>query len=408
MPDLPDQRVVLDPQHFDPMDSGLARDFWPTLDGLMAHCPVVRSEEHGGFWAVLGYDETWQASHEAELTTEHGTRLTPSPPGTPTLLPMNASGELHRDLRRLIDPCFSPRAVGELAPQITAKARGMLDRIEETGSCEWMGDFAIPFPGRMFFEVALGADPAERDRVAEYAEAIIFYPERVQSALPEFIAWAGDFAAKRRASGTQRGDVVDALLHGKVQGRDLTDDEIARTVVTVVLGSMETTTVALGNMLVRLARQPELITRLRTSPELAPAAVDEILRLETPVPAIGRTATSACPVGDVDIAAGDRVLLYYGAANRDPHVFPEPTQFDLDRGPALRKHVAFGVGPHRCPGAHLARLDLRIVLMEVVDRWEWIRLVDEDVTYRHGISHGPASLEIEFGKRAATTGSSAG
>ncbi|SNQ45331.1 Cytochrome P450 [Frankia canadensis] len=388
-----------DATDFDPMDESLARDFWPTLDGLLGSCPVIHSDVQGGFWAVLGYEEVWKAAHSTHFTTEYGTRLMPSPPGTPALLPMNASGELHRDLRRLIDPCFSPRAVAALAPQIRAKASTLLDRIEPGGGCEWMEEFAIPFPGRMFFEVALGADPDERDRVARYAEAIIFHPEKVRNALADFIAWAGEFAAHRRSSGARRGDVVDALLDGTVQRRALTDDEIARTLVTVVLGSMETTTVALGNMLVRLAREPELVSRLRDTPELVPTAVDELLRLEAPVPAIARTALCDSPAGQTEIPEGDRLLVYYGAANRDPRVFAAPTEFDLDRGAEVRKHVAFGIGPHRCPGAHLARLDLQIVMTEIVTRWDDIRLANPEVTYRHGVSHGPATLRIEFASR---------
>jgi cytochrome P450 len=384
---------------FDPMGAEFADGFWTNLDRLRATCPVVHSQQQDGFWAVLGYDEVWQVAHDTTFTTEHGTRLTPSPAGTPTLLPMNASGELHRDLRRLIDPRFSPRAVAALAPQIRAKANVLLERIEAKGGGEWMEEFAIPFPGRMFFEVALGAEPDERDRVARYAEAIIFYPERVQNALTEFITWAGDFTAKRRSSGIGRGDVVDALLGGTVARRPLTDDEIARTLVTVVLGSMETTTVALGNMMVRLAREPGLVARLRDEPDLVPTAVDEVLRLETPVPAIGRTALSDARAGQAQIPAGDRLLIYYGAANRDPRAFEDPARFDIDRGTAVRKHVAFGVGPHRCPGAHLARLDLQIVLAEIVARWDKVYLVDPDVGYRHGISHGPASLEISLSRR---------
>jgi cytochrome P450 len=211
-----------------------------------------------------------------------------------------------------------------------------------------------------------------------------------------FFAWTKGLLDGRRESGG-REDVLGSLLAGTVQGRELTDPERMMAIMNLVIGGIETTTHVLGNVVHHLAARPDIRERLKRDRRLIPAAVEEFLRYESPADARGRAATCPVQVGPAHIQPKDRVALFYSAANRDPAKYDSPDEIVLDRfaGHAA-PHLSFGAGPHRCPGAHLARLEIAVTIEEVLDRLEDLSLAADGIKYAHGLTRGPLAVPLTF------------
>jgi cytochrome P450 len=211
-----------------------------------------------------------------------------------------------------------------------------------------------------------------------------------------FFSWTQNLLAERRDSGP-RDDVLDSLLTGTVQGRELSDPERMMVIMNLIIGGVETTTHVLGNVLHNLAIRPDIRQRLDEDRSLIPAAVEEFLRYESPADARGRVATCPVTVGAAEIAAKDRVALFYSAANRDPEKYADPDEIVLDRfaGEAY-PHLTFGAGPHRCPGAHLARMEIIVTIQEVLDRLQDLTLDAEEISYVYGLTRGPKAVPLRF------------
>jgi cytochrome P450 len=281
----------------------------------------------------------------------------------------------------------------------------LIDNFIETGSCEFMDEFARPFPSRMFFEMVISAPPEDIDRVAYMASkaSLPNDPEAGECWLG-LSEWIRDFIAERRRR-PQRSDVIDAVIGATVDGRPVTDDEIIGIVQLIILGGLETTASALGLWFHRFCGQPEIPALLRAAPERIPEAIEELLRIDSPFVSIVRTAVRDGKIGDQEIRGGDKVVMYWASANRDAAEFATPDDFRLDR--ERNRHLAFGVGPHRCAGSNLARLNLRIGLEESLRRLHDIRLRDGAGIHFHSTStRSPLTLPITFtpGRRLAASG----
>jgi cytochrome P450 len=177
----------------------------------------------------------------------------------------------------------------------------------------------------------------------------------------------------------------------------------------LIIGGLDTTAGALGHFMIRLCRQPALLAKLRSHPELIPNAVEETLRIDPPAIAVGRTVRHDVDIDGHKLKAGDKVLIYWASANRDEIEFERPELFDLDR--KRNRHIAFGAGPHRCPGSNLARLNLRIAMGELVPRLLDLRLEDDDtpIEYHSALNRLPLHVPIKFtpGQRLQPSWSSA-
>jgi cytochrome P450 len=189
-------------------------------------------------------------------------------------------------------------------------------------------------------------------------------PERMKN-IQEMVTYFGQMATARRAQGAE--DLISALVEAEIEGESLQDWEILGFCILLLIAGNETTTNLLGNMLNLLTDRPDLWKQLREDRSLVEPVIEETLRYESPVQRLFRTATQDVEVGKSKISKGERVTIFYGAANRDPQEFPDPDEFRLDRD--LRNHVAFGMGIHYCLGAPLARAEARISLNAFLDRF---------------------------------------
>jgi cytochrome P450 len=381
--------------HFDPNSDQLAPRLYETLAPMREQCPVAHSDTYEGFWVATRYEDIMKVAQDWEtFSSAHGLTV-PTAPIAVRNLPVEVDPPIQRAYKKLITPFFTPHAVAAYEQRTRELVNRLIDSFIEAGSCEFMDDFARPFPSRSFFEMVIAAPPGDIDRVAYMASksSLPHDPEAGECWLG-LSAWIRDFIEARRRQ-PPRGDVVDAVIGAQVDGRPITPDEIIGTIQLIILGGLETTASALGLWFHRFCAHPEIPARLRAEPRLIPEAIEELLRIDTPFISITRTAVRDGKVGDQAIRDGDKVVLYWASANRDAAEFTAPDEFRLGR--ETNRHFAFGVGPHRCAGSNLARLNLRIGLEESLRRLHDIRLQDgAEIHYHSTTTRSPRALPITF------------
>jgi cytochrome P450 len=330
----------------------------------------------GGFWAVathpevshIGADPVGFCSSRGILTDEIGTTYD----DPPTM--MHTDPPRHTRYRRLVQPGFKPTLVRLMEAGVTTKARALIETIEAGEPVDIVPTLSIPFPLLVICEL-LGVDGSQWPKFFDWSEAVIpGESERTESERAELQAEMWGYlvgvAEERRAEPAE--DLVSVLATvGVEEGSDgdrLSEPEMAMFLIQLLVAGNETTRNLISAGLAALAEHPDQWAALRADPGLIPNAVEELLRWTTPVISFMRTATADTTVRGQGIAAGDPVLLLYASANRDEDVFgPDADRLRVDRHP--NPHVSFGFGPHFCLGAALARLEGRVVLSELLERF---------------------------------------
>jgi cytochrome P450 len=307
---------------------------------------------------------------------------------------------VHTRLRRLVSPVFTPRRIRDLEPRLRAITEHLLDKAEAKGELEVMADLANPLP-MMVIAAILGIPPEEHERFKRWSDTLMAVdmiplgmpvgPE-VREATAAIRAYFAEQIERRR---DKRGDDLISVLVAAHQGEHLSVEELNGFLILLLLAGNETTTNLIGNGLMSLGKYPEQLGRLRREPALMPAAIEEMLRYESPVQAAARVALENTEVGGVPIKAGTTTVVLLGAANRDPAQFPDPDRFDVARRP--NDHVAFGEGIHFCIGAPLARMEASIAIGMALDRFPRLRLAEPDAPFTFKGSYfmrGLASLRM--------------
>ncbi|QFG20317.1 cytochrome P450 [Actinomadura sp. WMMB 499] len=391
--------------HFDHLAPEFAHDFHPTLARARSRCPVARSDRHGGFWVASRYEDVlsiaqdWRTfSSELGITVPHVASS-----ASMKIFPVTIDPPLQRTFKRLVNAHFTPAKIAPWEGPTRALVDRLIDGFVERGEAEFMDDFARPFPGLAFFDLALHAPAADLEEVNEYATkaSLPQAPDRMEC-IRRLAGWIGEFLERRRAEGP-RGDVVDAVLGAEIDGRPITHQEAVGTVQLLVMGGLDTTAGVLGAAMLRFCEHPEIPALLRERPDLIPAAVEELLRLDGSFVCIGRTARHDALIGGRRIREGERILIYWASANRDEAEFADPDAFDLGR--PSNRHIAFGAGPHRCVGSNLARMNLRIALEALVRRLDGVRLrPGAGIGFHSTFNRAPLAVPITFtpGPRAAS------
>lgn len=392
-PEITDEWMA---SHFDHLSPALAADLHPTLTRMREKCPVAHSDQHGGYWIFSRYEDVlsiaqdWRTFSSAQGVSVPGTKM------VVPAIPEHLDPPLHRDFKRLMNAYLTPAVVAGYEKPTRDLVTRLIDGFIERGECDFMTEFARPFPGAAFFELVLHA-PA--DQVAEINDlstrASVPTSPDARACWEAMDRWIVDFVDQRRRQ-SPVGDIVDAILTAEIQGRPITETEILGMITLLILGGLDTTSGALGHFMMRFCAEPEIVAQLRERSELVPAAVEELLRLEGPFIAIARTATCDTEVAGHRIAEGEKVMIYWAAANRDETEFLDADRYDLDR--ASNRHIAFGVGPHRCAGSHVARLNLRVALEEITRRMTDFNLTipEEEVPFHSALNRSPLSLPITF------------
>ena len=295
---------------------------------------------------------------------------------------MHTDPPQHTRYRRLVQPGFKPTLVRLMEAGVTAKARALSDPIRAGVAFDVVQDLSIPFPLQVICEL-LGVDGSQWPRFFDWSEAVIpgesERSEEERAALQlEMWEYLIGVADERRQAPAD--DLVSVLANVGSDpdgaGEELSEAELAMFLIQLLVAGNETTRNLISGGLVALAENPEQWAALRADPSLVPTAVEELLRWTTPVISFMRTATQTATIRGVSVAEGDPVLLVYASANRDEEVFGvDAGELRVDRHP--NPHVSFGFGPHFCLGAALARLEGKVVLTELLERFASVSLAGE-------------------------------
>jgi cytochrome P450 len=288
------------------------------------------------------------------------------------LIPLQVDPPEHAKYRRILDPLFTPREMARREPGVTELVNQMIDRFADRGECDFHEEFAVPLPCTVFLQL-LGLPLEDLDKFLVWKDGVIRpegavgfgYDGRHEASAPvaqEIYDYFDRAIDDHIAS--PRDDVLSALIAAsfKGEGGALSREELLDICFLFLIAGLDTVTDSLDCFFVYLARHPEHRHQLVEEPDILPHAIEELLRWETPVPGVARVAMQDVEVGGCPISKGERVSPLLGAANTDPAEFPDPELVDFNRNP--NRHRAFGGGPHRCLGSHLARMELRVAMRE--------------------------------------------
>jgi cytochrome P450 len=277
----------------------------------------------------------------------------------------------HTRFRRLVNKAFTIKRVEALTPWITSVAHELLDETcpEELDIVQ---RYTVPLPVKVIARL-LGIPGDNYETFKRWSDAVLSLTsmdreERMRN-VQEMVSYFGRVAAERRAEGAE--DLITALVEAEIEDEKLEEWEILGFCMLLLIAGNETTTNLIGNLLGILATKPDLWQQLRADRALVETVIEETLRYESPIQRINRTTTREVEVSGLRIPEGERVTLYFGAANRDPGEFSNPDEFRLDRD--LRNHLAFGMGIHYCLGAPLARAETKVTLNAFLDRFSAIQ-----------------------------------
>ena len=300
----------------------------------------------------------------------------------------------HRQLRSLVTLAFTPRSIARLEPRITEIVNELLANVMSRGKMDVINDLATPLPVTVIAEL-LGIPLADRASFKLWSDQLVgatsSYGKNPQEEMSHYFKW---IIEQRRKE--PQDDLISALLIAQIDGKHLTEQELLGFCVLLLAAGNETTTHLIGNALWCFDDYPEAWTELRANPALLPDAIEEVLRYRSPVKLMFRVTLQDTRLGDKDIPAGSGVTAWIGSADRDEAHFPNAGTFDIHRSP--NRHLAFGYGIHFCLGAPLARLESKITLGILLERFTSIRR-DRDVELEPVpafILHGLKSLPVEF------------
>jgi cholest-4-en-3-one 26-monooxygenase len=327
-----------------------------------------------GFWGVFAYSDVVEVSRHPQLFGSHpNTMITDADNdgGGAGELMLNQDPPRHTKLRKLVNRGFTPRQVALLEPRVRDLVDRILERAADRQHLDLVADVAVELPLQVIAEL-VGVPEHERHTVFAWTERMMSSdPESTnfgvdaRDAMTEMFAYAGRLAAEREQ--TPGDDLLSVLLAAEVDGERLTQLDVDLFFMLLMNAGSETTRNLITGGMLTLFEHPEQRDRLRDDPELVPRAVEEMLRWVTPVMRFRRTAREDTTLGGQQIAAGDKVVVWYTSANRDERQFPDAGSFDVARTP--NDHVAFGGGgPHFCLGAGLARLEARVLFEALLER----------------------------------------
>jgi cytochrome P450 len=322
------------------------------------------STAYEGYWVLTRAEDIREAFQAPEVFSSSITGIPAHTFWPRKLLPLELDPPDHGRFRHPLARPFSPAAVLAMEPHIRQVCVELVDGIAGNGCCEFLSEFAAPFPTAIFVE-RLGLPAGETKRFVAWNDDLLHAyddPERRAAAGRTIAGYLSELVERRAAEQDGAGtDLVGLLLEAEVDGRPLTTEEISDYSFLLFMAGLDTVTAALSFMFAYLARHPDHRAQLVADPSIIPSAVEELLRYHAFVnPA--RTVTRDVEFAGVSMRAGDRVLCSTALAGRDPHEFADAADVCLARSD--NRHLAFGAGPHRCLGSHLARAELRIALEE--------------------------------------------
>jgi len=370
---------------------------YETLAELRGRCPVAYSARLGGFWVLSDYASVYAAARDSELfSSAEGVGVPAS--GIPfPILPIESDPPQTQQLRAITLGPFSPKAAKDLRPVMREIATELIDEFIERGECDIVGELTTPLPARLIMRMLGFREEGWPEWVRNVHRIIHDRAHDPDAATAAAGALLGELAAEmeRRRDADPESDLYARIVHGELDGKPLEDAQIIMYGLLMIFGGMDTTSGLTGNALLQLCRRDDLRRRLIEDRDLLPAATEEFLRHDTPTLGLARTVTRDTELHGQCLRGGEKAILMWGAANRDPDVFENPDEIDFDR--ADKKHLAFGVGVHRCLGSNLAREMFQVMMDEILTRLPDFHLDGEPVRFEdagevHALRHLPLAF----------------
>ncbi|HEY3844262.1 MAG TPA: cytochrome P450 [Acidimicrobiales bacterium] len=391
---------------FDVLDPRYITDPFSIWDDLRSTCPIAHTDRRVSSWLPTRYEDVTAIAHDIEHFSSLRVAVIPGgeddepdesfdgPNLEYGLPPISADPPLHTWTRRLLLPWFSHRRVEGYIPLTRDLCRGLLDDLAGAGHADAAADYAQQIPVRVIAHI-LGVSTDMSDSFTLWVRDILEFaddPERRQRGAEGLLNYFIAQLEYRRANPGE--DLLSELLSTEVEGKPLDDGIILGIAALVLIAGVDTTWSAIGSSLWHLATHPGDQKRLVAEPELMPTAVEELLRAYSPV-TMARLVVQDVEFGGCPMKEGDKVLMNFPAANRDPEAFESPGEVVLDR--AHNRHVAFGSGIHRCAGSNLARMELQVALEEWLERIPVFALEEgKDIAWAGGQVRGPRVLPVVF------------
>ena len=365
---------------------------------MRAEPSLVHGEKYGGFYIATRFKDMKEALLKHAVFSSGSGITLPEALNRSRHIPAEIDPPLHKGYRAIMQRSLTAEKIKTMEPGVREIVLGFLDGFRSERRVDFFSAFARPLPVyamlqflnlpredgvmidrlvvELHEEVATGVVTGGAKKLTEYAESVI--TRRQES--PEHI----------------EDDFVSNVLKGEIDGRPLTLDEKANMVRQVLIGAFDTTSLTIASGVWWLAQHPEDAQRLRDNPSLMNTASEEIVRFASASTYLRRTVTQEVELGGTALKKGDKVLLCFSAANRDPSVFADPDKVIIDRTPI--NHLGFGLGLHRCVGSHLAKLQLQVALTEILNRYREFRLDPEgDIKLCAGLGQGIISLPLILG-----------
>lgn len=386
---------------FDVLDAGYIADPFGIWDDLRNTCPIAHTNRRGSNWLPTRYEDVTAMAHDIEHFSSVEVAVIPFDGEEPEeqllpygLPPISVDPPVHTWTRRLLLPWFSHRRVEGYEAMTRDLCTTLIDSFIESGHADAAENYAQQIPVRVIAHI-LGVPGDLADTFTGWVRDTLEFADdeerRVAAMEGLFTYFIAEVASRREAPGD---DLLSELLQTEVDGAPIEESIVLGTAALVLLAGVDTTWSAIGSSLWHLATHEEDRKRLVAEPDLMPVAIEELLRAYAPV-TMARLVTSDVDFKGCPMKTGDKLLMNFPAANRDPEVFEDADRVILDR--QHNRHVAFGSGIHRCAGSNLARMELRIALEEWLKRIPEFRLADDaELTWAGGQVRGPRVLPVVF------------
>jgi cytochrome P450 len=415
-------RAVINPAAYADWDPLLDQFDW-----LRDNMPValVKAEDgvHDPFWLITRYDDTMRISKDnitflnhprpVVFTLKSGEEFAKAVTGGSNILVeslVTFDAPIHTKYRRLTQEWFMPKNLGRLEADIQALAKATIHRMVASGG---EGDFvklvSAPYPLHVVMQI-LGVPEEDEDRMLMLTQQMFggqdedlsgsgmadMTPEQitqlVAGAVKAFEAYFDGITQQKRINPTD--DVASVIANAKVDGQYLNERDMAGYYIIIASAGHDTTSASTAGAMWALAQDPEQFARIKADRSLLPGLIEEAIRYTSPVQNFMRTAAQDVEIGGQKIAKGDWLMLNYVAANHDPAQFVDPRRFDAARSP--NRHLAFGAGAHQCLGLHLARMEMKILFNELLDRIESVELAGTPKRSKSTFVGGPKTLPLRF------------
>ena len=367
-----------------------------------SECPIAHTDRYQGSWLPTRYEDVVALAQEYEVFTSRGILVMPPPPGQAegayggvAAPPITSDPPDHHWHRRLILPVFAPQAVAKYEQGTKDLCNALIDEFIDKGTADAAADYAQHIPVRVI-STMLGVPFDMEEEFTDWVRGVLENMHDLerrkrsrQSIIEFFLAQVED-----RKKNPRDNDLITELLNTEVEGKKVPIEYVLGVCNLMLVAGIDTTWSAIGSVMWHMAQHPEHRKQLRENDDLWPTAIEELLRVYAPV-TMARIVDRDIEFQGCPMKAGDRVLMAFPAANRDPRQFENPDEVILDR--EHNRHVAFGSGIHRCAGSNLARLEVRVALQTWLKRIPEFELVDPTtVTWAGGQVHGPRSCMVKF------------